>query len=1398
MKTAPSLFLILFIIFQFIFATETQYIIIHPPAYQTAAQVIADLHSTEVAAEHQLITELIDTDIIAAAYPSDPLNQAIRKYLLDQIAANIDLEFVLLLGNEITVPPITDWYGNPADDFYTSALPYQSRPQLGTGRLVVEDQTEALQIVNKVRNFTLNRDPGVWRSKMVLMADDAYKQGGGLYSNEIMHVETSDIIREIVHPDLDTECLYGTEYSREYSGGGWPTQPDLTEDLIAAFNAGIGWLNYIGHGNEHTLADELIVKMDRDINVMSAPDGKLSTWVIGSCDFGHYDDAECMSEELMKKTDGVIAMVTPTRSLYSDAVRTFMELFYNNVSDYMNGISDYRMGDLLSKTKNGGTQYHYHLFGDPAMLLPFPRLNTIIESAPAELEILTQSEVILTAPYTGFDSHLIVRGPEQEVTQLYSDAYGDVYLSYTLPGQIAFQGDFQGSVSFYTPMDIQFCDDCTGMLYAYTVDTDSHGSAESKTDIPIIEPTQQIDDEDGPLITVEYMGFVLSNNDLLMNPYDLELVLEDPIGINVMGARGHDIRYWLDTEDDAQIITGDFEYDAASSTTGRIDITLPSDLSGLHNLYVEAWDNANNRSVLELTLCFTNCTPDPGEDLLALDETTSLLTPTGIVLSGDQVYASTAGGVLNYDLAGSGFSAICGDEGLENLDFLSMSMDGYSNLWLGANTVDGSLQIYHPSFGLQREISHLDIHYISDIDIGPDAAFAVYGVDTETGILEFAYDGNNLPYFQNHYRNFPVPVTEILDVDHWGDILYVTTSSGIFAGDFRNDILTSSSNWQHLAAGYSPLQFIAGDVKLMISGSQVYEMTGEDTWELKYSGISGTLLDAGLIPENGHYGILTSVRYYELTETYSLASGFPIAIPVSSRFTCTDRDVDRIVFGLDSRGILIWNTTTRDFEVKAPNTLHRNDYTALSFTSANELMGTCRQGTFHHRAGQYMHFLPDYYAGYHLLDELGPENFSAVSLNYTPGSNAPWSIVQNQIGNLVFSNSGMTPSTPGQRGGVIEINPYTHDFFVYDTTNGILDGLNGIYNTGWTNRYLTINQIKRDPAGNLWVVNPYSETYNHIAAIQQTDGLTWSHVTAPDEDSYLPQEVTFDVLGRAWFGMQSDIPMNNDLDEYAGGGLKVINTMGTINDESDDLWVEVLNPEILPGESIWSLVFDNTGILWVISSGGVMGCQWQETIDGITLTSISGPAMLTSIPFFQGDHIRVDHLNNKWISTKHSGVFVIRGDDLTLWPDADGINTSNSELLSDEVYDLAFDLPDTYVFMATTKGISSFDLSEMPNADPLSMDEPVNMDPAGYRLLSVYPNPFNPVTNIRYQIPVPGDISIRVFDLRGRQLAELDDGFRLAGEYQVEWHADRQSSGIYFIRLETENTAEVQKVVLVK
>jgi len=112
----------------------------------------------------------------------------------------------------------------------------------------------------------------------------------------------------------------------------------------------------------------------------------------------------------------------------------------------------------------------------------------------------------------------------------------------------------------------------------------------------------------------------------------------------------------------------------------------------------------------------------------------------------------------------------------------------------------------------------------------------------------------------------------------------------------------------------------------------------------------------------------------------------------------------------------------------------------------------------------------------------------------------------------------------------------------------------------------------------------------------------------------------------------------------------------------------------------------------------------------------------------------------------------------------------------------------------------AFQLLVAYDADIMSTSaiDVLDTKPSRFALNSAYPNPFNPSTTLSWKLEAASEMTLRVMDVRGREVARLVEGSSGPGQFSMSWDASDLSSGVYFIQLITPNETAIQKVMLLK
>lgn len=206
----------------------------------------------------------------------------------------------------------------------------------------------------------------------------------------------------------------------------------------------------------------------------------------------------------------------------------------------------------------------------------------------------------------------------------------------------------------------------------------------------------------------------------------------------------------------------------------------------------------------------------------------------------------------------------------------------------------------------------------------------------------------------------------------------------------------------------------------------------------------------------------------------------------------------------------------------------------------------------------------------------------------------------------------------------------------------------------------------------------------------------------------------------------------------------------------------------------------NTNVIrWTVknSSGVAKDLDSQTHLALDSLYNVTGT--------FNGSDFEI-YLNGQLDAfTSFSGLINTTTSNLTIGQDLPGDNSYNFNGVLDEIRIFNYMLPVSQIsaFYDINTGIA---------------DRSTAVVPSQFALAQNFPNPFNPSTTIRFAIPSPGFVTLKVFDVLGREIATLIQERVAAGEYSIPWNAARCASGVYYYKLETTNVVLVKKMILLR
>ena len=397
------------------------------------------------------------------------------------------------------------------------------------------------------------------------------------------------------------------------------------------------------------------------------------------------------------------------------------------------------------------------------------------------------------------------------------------------------------------------------------------------------------------------------------------------------------------------------------------------------------------------------------------------------------------------------------------------------------------------------------------------------------------------------------------------------------------------------------------------------------------------------------------------------------------------------------------------------------------------------------------------------------------------------------------------------------LNDFAHS--VQQTTDGgyIVAGATSSFGAGDYDFYL----VKTDSQGDtLWTRTYGGSGHDWAWSAQQTDdegyivaGYTLS-LGAGLYDFYLVKtDSQGDTLWtRTYGGNEDDVAYS--VQQTTDGGYIVAGYSESFDADTADVYLVKINGQ---GDTLWTRTYGG--------SGGDGAYSVQQTTDGGYI--LAGYSWSFSAGFWgdiylvktnsQGDALWTRTYGGSSDDYAHSvrqtadGGYIVAGGTRSFGADFYLVKTnSQGDPLWTRTYggsavEEARCVQQTadggYVLAGYTEsfGAGGYDFYLVKTGPDIAPAEPLkNPFPTDYALSPSWPNPFNPMTMIRYDVRKTGHVSLRVFDLLGREVATLVQGTIPAGSYTIAWDAADFPSGIYFCRMEAADFVQTRKMLLVK
>lgn len=627
---------------------DIDYVIVTPRSLSSQAERLANFHRTNSNLNVKVISlENIYQEFSSGKQDIAAIRNCIRYIYNNASSSDKRIKYLNLFGdasfdyknriaNNNNIVPIYQALrsnsvgesGFASDDFFglmdsnegVVAFPFGGI-DIAVGRMLVSDNTQAQEIVNKVLEYHDAKSYGNWKNNVVLISDDSDRA-----SDATLQTRQNNLADKISaeKPFLNVDKILLDSYTQEASAGG-ARYPKARTDFFNAFEKGALIFNYLGHGGEDGLASERIWEKADGQNLNNQY--KYPLFITITCEFSRFDDPSRPTAGeyvFWNPKGGAISMLTTIREIGQSNAENFNDILNKNLLSY--GSNQYNsIAESLRISKNESPSSSSNVvvyLGDPALMLAIPKprinltkINDIVISQPipdfkslAKIKIsgeITDENNVLLSNYNGELATAIF---DKMITSstLNNDGYSPA-MSFKTLGETIFRGNAtvtngQFEFSFVVPRDIRIPVD-NGRISFYSK---KNQALENQSGYNTVIKIGGIN-ENAPQDNISPKVKLYMNDETFVSggitnasPFLLAF-LEDENGINTASGIGHDIVAVLDGDTSNPYILNDYYQTKLDDyTNGNLRFPLRNLSAGLHTITFTAWDVYNNPVTSEI------------------------------------------------------------------------------------------------------------------------------------------------------------------------------------------------------------------------------------------------------------------------------------------------------------------------------------------------------------------------------------------------------------------------------------------------------------------------------------------------------------------------------------------------------------------------------------------------------------------------------------------------------------------------------------------------------------------------------------------------------------------------------------------------------------------------------